>query len=169
MSDKGYKKKYDVAKTIKQCFLVLLELGIVCFLVIFITSKAMLCKNVLEYLERATLGVAVYEFIIYVTLKFINDAKLDEYNAIRTAYRKAILAVRSNDNILFLDVNESVSKQLDHSIMNSVSIRKEYTILKDLMNDHNLISLEYRLINIEHLINTTELSWNYTLLLRWFK
>lgn len=169
MNVNDYKKKYDVMKNIKQCFLVFIEVGLICFLFIFVTNKIVPCKSIIDYIERGTYGIAIYEFIIFITLKFINDAKLDEYNAIRTAYKYAILAVNNNSDRLIQDVNDRVSKQLDHGIMNSVAIRKEYKLLLDAMNQNDTVELEYRLINIEHHIATEKLSWNYTLLLRFFK
>lgn len=169
MSDKEYKKKCDVMKNIKQCFLVFIEVGLICFLFIIVTNKIVPCKSIIDYIERGTYGIAIYEFVIFITLKFINDAKLDEYNAIRTTYKHAILAVNNNSDGLMQDVINRVSKQLDHGIMNSVAIRKEYKLLLDAMNQKDIVTLEYRLIEIEHCIATEKLSWNYTLLLRRFK
>ena len=163
-------KNYHVfVKNLWQCFLVAFEFGGISALFVCNTARIVPCSTVIEVLERGTLGLALYEFIIFMTLNFINDAKQDEYNALNSMYKLAIVACEESDSRIKEKVKSYVKKELDNGVMNSVSVRQEYEILLNLMKDNDIPSMKYKQIIIENQQSMAGLQWKYTVLLRLIK
>lgn len=169
MGNQKITKGHCFTKYLFQCILVLLEFGGVSFLFTFLTSSIVPCDNIVDYLERGVLGLALYEFIIFVILEAINDGRKDSFAALQTAYCQAILACEEDSDVLYARVNWFIDQQLDPGRLNSVQVRDEYEALRAIMKQKNILELKYRLTNVEHQCNAADLRWRFTLLLRVFK
>lgn len=169
MSERKITKVHTFTKYLFQCFLVLVEFGGVSAAFVYITSFIVPCTTVIDYLERGTLGLALYEFLIFVILEAINDGRKDSLVALQSAYSQAILACEEDAEILYTRVNHQINHQLDNGMLNSTDIRKEYEILRALLQQKDLIELKYRQTLVDHQCNATDLRWRFTLLLRLFK
>ena len=169
MSERKITKVHTFTKYLFQCFLVLVEFGGVSAAFVYITSLIVPCTTVIDYLERGTLGLALYEFLIFVILEAINDGRKDSFVALQFAYCQAILACEEDAEILYARVNEFIDRQLDNGMLNSTQIRREYEILRMLMSRKDLLELKYRQTLVDYQCNAADLRWRFTLLLRLFK
>ena len=169
MSKGRITKVHTFTKYLFQCFLVLVEFGGVSAAFVYITSFIVPCTTVIDYLERGTLGLALYEFLIFVILEAINDGRKDSFVALQFAYCQAILACEEDAEILCARVNEFIDRQLDSGVLNSTQIRREYEILRMLMSRKDLLELKYRQTLVDYQCNAADLRWRFTLLLRLFK
>lgn len=169
MNNRKFTKWYDFTKYFFQCLLILIEFGGISVLFVHITSSVVQCNTVVDYLERAALGLALYEFVLFVVLEAINDGQKDSLIALQTAYRQAILACEENSEMLFARVNQYIDEQLDDGKMNTSQVRKEYKDLRVLISRKDLTELKYQQIRIDHCCNAAALRWRFTLLLRLFK
>jgi len=169
MSEGRITKVHTFTKHLFQCFLVLVEFGGVSAAFVYITSFIVPCTTVIDCLERGTLGLALYEFLIFVILEAINDGRKDSLVALQSAYCQAILACEEDAEILYTRVNHQINRQLDNGMLNSTEIRKEYEILRALLQQKDLIELKYRQTLVDHQCNAADLRWRFTLLLRLFK
>lgn len=169
MSNRKITKLHTFSKYAFQCFLVLLEFGGICAVFVYFTDKIVPCDTLVDYLERGTLGLALYEFLIFAILSSINDGIKDSLIALQAAYSWAILACEENSQDYFERTSFFVNSQLEPGRLNSTKIRKEYRILLDLMRERNLCELKYRCLLIEYQFNAADLKWRFTLLLRLFK
>ena len=133
MSKSRITKVHTFTKYLFQCFLVLVEFGGVSTAFVYITSLIAPCTTVIDYLERGTLGLALYEFLIFVILEAINDGRKDSLIALQSAYCQAILACEEDAEVLYTRVNQLIDRQLDNGMLNSTQIRKEYEILQTLV------------------------------------
>lgn len=169
MSKGKITKVHSFTKYLFQCLLVLIEFGGVSTAFVYITSLIVPCTTVIDCLERGTLGLALYEFLIFVILEAINDGRKDSLIALQSAYCQAILACEEDTEILYARVNEVIDRQLDNGMLNSTQIRKEYEILRMLIARKDLLELKYRQTLVDHQYNAADLRWRFTLLLRLFK
>lgn len=160
---------FYIIKNIWQCFLALVEFGGISALFVVITNYFEPCCSFTDYLERGSLGLAIYEFLIFTTLNFINDAQQDSYLLLNSTYQLAILACEEKSKVIKNQVIDMVKYQLDKGTMNSVAVRKEYDILLYSMEQNDIASLKYKQIIIENQQEAAALQWKYTLLLRFFK
>ena len=158
-----------ITKYLFQCFLILVEFGGISFAFAYFTSFILPCENVIAYLERGVLGLALYEFIIFVILEAINDGRRDSLIALKFAYNTALLACEEDSPMLYEKVHQFIEKQLDAGMLNSVQIRQEYEILRMLIERKNTLELKYRHALVERECNAADLRWRFTLLLRLFK
>ena len=94
MSKGKITKVHSFTKYLFQCLLVLIEFGGVSAAFVYITSLIVPCTTVIDCLERGTLGLALYEFLIFVILEAINDGRKDSLIALQSAYCKLFLLVR---------------------------------------------------------------------------
>ena len=169
MSKGKITKVHSFTKYLFQCLLVLIEFGGVSTAFVYITSLIVPCTTVIDCLERGTLGLALYEFLIFVILEAINDGRKDSLIALQSAYCQAILACEEDTEILYARFNEVIDRQLDNGMLNSTQIRKEYEILRMLIARKDLLELKYRQTLVDHQYNAADLRWRFTLLLRLFK
>lgn len=169
MSKGKITKVHSLTKYLFQCLLVLVEFGGVSATFICITSRIVPCSTIIEYLERGILGLALYEFLIFVILEAINDGRKDSLIALQSAYCQAILACEEDAEILYIRVNQLIDRQLDNGMLNSTQIQKEYEILRMLIARKDLLELKYRQTLIDHQCNAADFRWRFTLLLRLFK
>lgn len=169
MSKGKITKTHCFTKYMFQCFLVLIEFGGISFAFVYLTECIVPCDTFIDYLERGTLGLALYEFLIFVLLEAINDGRKDSYIALQFAYNQAILACEENSDILYARIFHVIDRQLDNGMLNSTQIRKEYEILRTLIERRDLLELKYRQTLIDHQCNAADLRWRFTLLLRLFK
>lgn len=160
---------FYIIKNMWQCFLALVEFGGISALFVVITNYFEPCRSFTDYLERGSLGLAIYEFLIFITLNFINDAQQDSYLSLNSTYQLAILACEEKSKVIKNQVIDMVKYQLDKGTMNSVAVRKEYDILLYSMEQNDIASLKYKQIIIENQQEAAALQWKYTLLLRFFK
>ena len=162
--------KVDIfTKYLFQCLLVLVEFGGISTAFVYITSLIVPCSTIIDCLERGALGLALYEFLIFVVLEAINDGRKDSLIALLSAYCQAILACEEDSKILYERVKQIIDSQLDNGVLNSTQIRKEYEILGILLDRKDLLELKFRQTLVDHQCNAAELRWRFTLLLRLFK
>lgn len=169
MSKRKISKVHSFTKYLFQCLLMLIEFGGVSIAFVYFTGLIFPCESIIDYLERGTLGLALYEFLIFVILEAINDGRKDSLIALQVAYSRAILACEEDVEVLYTRADEFITGQMDNSVLNSVEIRREYEILRMLMNRRDLIELKYRQTIVDHQCNSADLRWRFTLLLRLFK
>lgn len=158
-----------VIKNIWQCFLVLVEFAGIATLFVLITSQIVPCKDFIDYIQRGTLGLAIYEFVVFISLNYIVDAEKDSANAIITSYKHAIIACETNNEEIKKKVSDMIIKQTDESMMNSSKTVNEYRSLEKLMNENRISELKYNLALKENMFEACDLKWKYSLLLRKFK
>lgn len=169
MSNKRITKQHCITKNLFQCLLILIEFGGISFAFVCLTDHIVPCETFIDYLERATLGLALYEFLVFVLLEAINDARKDSFIALQTIYAQAILACEEDSDVLYTRVDQVINGQLKSSMLNSTNIRQEYEILRILMERRDIIELKYRQTIIDNELNAADLRWRFTLLLRLFK
>ena len=169
MGNRKITKTHCFTKNLFQCLLVLIEFGGISFAFVHFTKSIVPFETFIDYLERAALGLALYEFLIFVLLEAINDGRKDSFIALQTAYTQAILACEEDTDILYARISQVIEKQLDNSMLNSTRIRNEYEILRILIEQRNIIELKYRQTIVDHECNAADLRWRFTLLLRLFK
>ena len=150
MSKGKITKVHSFTKYLFQCLLVLIEFGGVSAAFVYITSLIVPCTTVIDCLERGTLGLALYEFLIFVILEAINDGRKDSLIALQSAYCQAILACEEDAEVLYTRVNQLIDRQLDNGMLNSAQIRKEYEILRMLIARKELLELKYRQTLVDH-------------------
>ena len=158
-----------IIKNIWQCFLVLIEFAGVSVLFVVITAQFVKCDNFIQYMERGTLGLAIYEFIIFISLNFVVDAEKDSLNGLISLYKLAILSCEENSKEIKKEVSQLISKEIEKGMMNSSKFIAEYKILEKLMYDNRVTELKYLLINNENMFEACDLKWRYSLLLKKFK
>ena len=163
------KRRHVFAKLLWQCFLVAVEFGGISYLFYHLTNKVVPCITLIDVIERFFFGLAIYEFLIFITLTYINDARKDALLALKTAYEKAVLCCENNSEDIRNALLNKISKQLDSGMLNHTDIRSEYEILQSLIESKNLIALKDRQISVEHSYEYVGLQWRYTVLLRLFK
>ena len=122
MSKGKITKVHSFTKYLFQCLLVLIEFGGVSAAFVYITSLIVPCTTVIDCLERGTLGLALYEFLIFVILEAINDGRKDSLIALQSAYCQAILACEEDAEVLYTRVNQLIDRQLDNGMLNSTQI-----------------------------------------------
>ena len=157
MSKGKITKVHSFTKYLFQCLLVLIEFGGVSAAFVYITSLIVPCTTVIDCLERGTLGLALYEFLIFVILEAINDGRKDSLIALQSAYCQAILACEEDAEVLYTRVNQLIDRQLDNGMLNSTQIRKEYEILQTLIARKDLLELKYRQTLVDHQCNAADL------------
>ena len=135
----------------------------------YLTNKLVLCITLIDVIERCLLGLAIYQFIIFLTLTYINDARKDAFLALKSAYNMALLYCETGNRNIKDHLVSKIEGQLDPSMLNHTDIRAEYAILSKLLETRDIIELKRKLIIIEHCYEEASLQWRYALLLRIFK
>jgi len=165
----NYKKIYTFTKILLQCLLVFIEVGLIAFLFYFLTDRVVACLTLIDVVQRLFFGIALYEFIVFIILTQINDARKDAVLALKSAYNLALLYCDTNDSEIKNQLMSNIVQQLDNGLLNHTDIRKEYECLSKLLEIKNATAIKYRLIKIDHLYEYVSLQWRYTILLRLFK
>lgn len=163
------KKWHFVIKRLFQIFLLAFETIGFATLFVYITSKYVGVYNIIDVLERGMLGFAIYEVIIYVILNMITDINRDSYLALKTNYEMAVLYIESNNNQIEETILKNIDYQLDIGTVNSLEVRQEYKVLKEVLNEKNINEAKYKVCLYNHLYELEDLKWNFSILLRFFK
>lgn len=167
--EKEMKKWHFITKILFQIFLLAVETVGFTILFVFITSKYVGVYNIVDMLERAMLGFAIYEVIIYIILNMITDINKDSYLALKTNYERAILYIESNNKQIEEAILKNIDYQLDMGTINSFEVRDEYKLLKGILDKKDIDTAKYKAGLYNHLYELEDLKWRYSILLRIFK
>jgi len=111
----------------------------------------------------------IYEIIVLIVRKLIIDAKKDMLLALKNAYELGELYCTTRDKNIYKSVCELIDAQLESGVFNDLNIRKDYEVLKLLIETKKVVVLQCNKIFIAHRLEACDLFWEYTLLLRFVK
>ena len=163
------KKKHIWSKTMWQIFLVLVEIVVIvggltwgsCILWKFVTG--------LDILERVGLFYGFYQILIYIILSNLNDIKTDEFLALKNTASVALKACEYNDEDWKEIAKDQIKKQLDNGVFNDMLVRKNYSVLRQCIDENAIKNIEYMIIWAEHCAAESQLLWRFSFLLRLVK
>jgi hypothetical protein len=162
-------RKRLIIKSIWQVFLVFFEVfGITTFLVYLSHFIEPISSNIVV-IERYISFIALYEIFVYITLTFVNDARRDSLLALRTAYEIGKLYCQSNNEHIKNKLDSDINKVIDEKYFNHNDIILEYKYLQTYIETKDDLSIDYKLIGINHAYEMCELKWKFTFLLQLFK
>lgn len=176
---KRNRKRYGVyfyTKNTFQILLWLIEVVAIPSLLVFLSLNVVpINSNALffDYLERYFAFYAVYQILVFILLKSINDCKKDQLLAINSVYECLELYIETKDFQIKDFIKKFSTRQLDQTIMNSRDVIQEYQGILELVDSDNIenaiVQVRFRLINLRHEIETLSLEWNYSFIVRLFK
>lgn len=169
----GKYKKIDVkTKTCWHCIIGIIEfIGIPLLIAYLTTYLAPLNeqKFLWQYIERTAFCFVFYEVIVIGIRKMQIDVRRDALSALRTAHNRALLSIEEENQNIKNDLLNKIDKVLDTGVLNQLDVIASYEILKKYLSTGKSTEIKLEIIKIEHCIETDNLLWNYTLLLRLFK
>lgn len=166
-------KKWHVAtKTIVHCVVGLIEvilipMGIAC-LTLFIEPFENDGK-IWQMIERTILCFFFYESILIYVRKMIVDTRKDALFALKAAHEKVILCCETGSEKYTNELLKKIEKVTSSGVLNQLDIINSYQNLSGYINSKNINCIRSEIITIDHEINTNDLLWNFTLVLRYFK
>ena len=166
------KKWHIITKTICHCFIGVAEIVLFPLGITFLTTYISPFENealLWQWIERSVFCFFFYETILIYIRKMQIDTKNDALLALKTAHEKALLFCETSSNDVYKELLSQIEKILDSGTLNQLHIISSYQNLEDYMKTKNVVGIRNEIININHAINTNNLLWNYTLLLRLLK
>lgn len=163
------KKKHIRSKTIWQIFLMFLEIAVIVGGLTWGSSLLWEVKSGLDVLERVGLFYGFYQILTYIILSNLNDIKADEFLALKNTASIALKACEYDDEVWKGIAKDQIDKQLDNDIFNDVLVRKNYSVLKQCIDENALKNIEYMIIWAEHCAEESQLLWKFSFLLRLVK
>lgn len=163
------KKKHIRSKTIWQIFLMFLEIAVIVGGLTWGSSLLWEVKSGLDVLERVGLFYGFYQILTYIILSNLNDIKADEFLALKNTASIALKACEYDDAVWKGIAKDQIDKQLDNDIFNDVLVRKNYSVLKQCIDENALKNIEYMIIWAEHCAEESQLLWKFSFLLRLVK
>ena len=169
---KTLKKRHVFFKTMTHCCIGMFEyIGIPIFIAYMTTFISPICiDNYLwNWIERVAFCFTVYEVVIVGVRKMQIDVRKDALTALKTAYEKGELYCETQNQSIYKDLILKIDKLLDVKNLNQLDVINSYHNLKVHLENKNIVAIKYEIITIQHIIETDNLLWNYTLFLRLFK
>lgn len=163
------KKRHIIMKKIKQMMLIFFELSIVVGVLTKISCEQFPTENWIELLERIGVFYGIYQMIVYIILSTLNDVKVDEYLALRTAASNAILVCTWENEKHYDDIISRIDRELEHDMLNDLNIREAYSDLKEYIKTKDINAIEAIKIWAEHGMEASKLQWRFSFILRIFK
>lgn len=163
------KQRHIIAKTIKQIFLVFLELFVVVGVLTYVSNKHFPTANWIELLERIGVFYGIYQIAVYIILSTVNDIKADEYLALKTAISYAIWMCEGCTEEQHNMIIASIDKELENNMHNDLEVRNAYIALKNYIQTKDVHAMEFMKIHAEHCGELCKLQWRFSFLLRLVK
>lgn len=170
--NKKLKRVHVITKTICHCFLGLLEYVGVPFLLAYLTtflSPISEDNQIWKWIERVVFCFTIYEVILVGIRKMIIDTRKDALLALKTAYERSGLYCECGNEAIRTELTGQVTRVLDTGVLNQIDIIDSYNNLLQYIENKNSDQIKYKIIKIQHSIETDGLLWNYTLFFRLFK
>ena len=163
------KRKHIRSKTIWQIFLMFLEISVIVGGLTWVSGLLWDFESGLDVLERVGLFYGFYQILTYIILSNLNDIKADEFLALKNTASIALKACEYNDEIWKGIAKDQIDKQLDSGVFNDMLVRKNYSVLKQCIDENALKNIEYIIVWAGHCAEECKLQWKYSFLLRIIK
>ena len=163
------KKKHIRSKTIWQIFLLFLEIAVIVGGLTWGSGFLWKFESGLDVLERVGLFYGFYQILTFIILSNLNDIKADEFLAFKNTASIALKACEYNDEAWKGIAKDQIDKQLDSGVFNDMLVRKNYSVLKQCIDENALKNIEYIIVWAEHCAEECKLQWKYSFLLRIIK
>lgn len=160
---------YIFTKTVFQIFLYLTEVVGMTYLLVYLSSFVQPYNSCFEFIERMIEFYVVYQILVIIVLGNLNDIKTDSLLRYKTTLKKCIQYCDSKTAYIKNEILKDIERQLDTGTFNDISIRNNYIIIRDNIDNLNKTSLNMDLINTEHSLEHYSLKWKYSFVLRLFK
>ena len=163
------KKKHIRSKTIWQIFLLFFEIAVIVGGLTWSSGVLWKFGSGLDVLERVGLFYGFYQILTFIILSNLNDIKADEFLAFKNTASIALKACEYNDEAWKGIAKDQIDKQLDSGVFNDMLVRKNYSVLKQCIDENALKNIEYIIVWAEHCAEECKLQWKYSFLLRIIK
>ena len=163
------KKKHIRSKTIWQIFLLFLEIAVIVGGLTWGSGFLWKFESGLDVLERVGLFYGFYQILTFIILSNLNDINADEFLAFKNTASIALKACEYNDEAWKGIAKDQIDKQLDSGVFNDMLVRKNYSVLKQCIDENALKNIEYIIVWAEHCAEECKLQWKYSFLLRIIK
>lgn len=162
-------KKHIRVKTIWQIFLLFFEITVIVGGLTWGSGLLWEFESGLDVLERVGLFYGFYQILTFIILSSLNDIKADEFLALKNMASIALKACEYNDEIWKGIAKDRIDKQLDSGVFNDMLVRKNYSVLKQCIDENAIKNIEYIIIWAEHCAEESQLLWRFSFLLRLVK
>lgn len=166
----------EIKPYIKQSIVFLVEVSLI---VGIFTYLSLIVFPISEFswsiFERCLTIFTFYEFLIYATLKLMNDAHKDAYNTLKVNYENALIyfdLLNYNKDL----ANEykkrmlaQIKIQYREDLLNPKEVNELYEKLEIYLENNDLIDIKFELNNINHWLYHLDLEFMHSFLLRIFK
>ena len=163
------KKKHIRSKTIWQIFLLFFEIAVIVGGLTWSSGVLWKFGSGLDVSERVGLFYGFYQILTFIILSNLNDINADEFLAFKNTASIALKACEYNDEAWKGIAKDQIDKQLDSGVFNDMLVRKNYSVLKQCIDENALKNIEYIIVWAEHCAEECKLQWKYSFLLRIIK
>ena len=163
------KKKHIRSKTIWQIFLLFFEIAVIVGGLTWSSGVLWKFGSGLDVLERVGLFYGFYQILTFIILSNLNDINADEFLAFKNIASIALKACEYNDEAWKGIAKDQIDKQLDSGVFNDMLVRKNYSVMKQCIDENALKNIEYIIVWAEHCAEECKLQWKYSFLLRIIK
>ena len=163
------KQRHIVTKTLWQIFIVFIELLIVVGISTYISNKFYPTQIWIELIERIGIFYGIYQIVVYIILSTMNDIKVDEYLALKTAISYAMWMNEGCTEEQYKTIIDGIDKELETNMHNGIDVRNSYIALKNCIQTKDIHTMEFMKIHAEHCAEMCKLQWRFSFLLRLLK
>lgn len=163
------KKKHIRSKTIWQIFSLFFEIAVIVGGLTWSSGVLWKFGSGLDVSERVGLFYGFYQILTFIILSNLNDINADEFLAFKNTASIALKACEYNDEAWKGIAKDQIDKQLDSGVFNDMLVRKNYSVLKQCIDENALKNIEYIIVWAEHCAEECKLQWKYSFLLRIIK
>lgn len=163
------KKKHIRSKTIWQIFSLFFEIAVIVGGLTWSSGVLWKFGSGLDVSERVGLFYGFYQILTFIILSNLNDINADEFLAFKNTASIALRACEYNDEAWKGIAKDQIDKQLDSGVFNDMLVRKNYSVLKQCIDENALKNIEYIIVWAEHCAEECKLQWKYSFLLRIIK
>ena len=166
------KKHHIRSKTFLHCFIGAIDYIGIPVLIAYLSSFIMKIEGenlIWAVIERAVFCFAIYEVLIVIIRKMQIDARRDALLALKTSYEIAALYCETGYEPILVDLQRKIHEATNTNRLNQLDVLNSYSLLQKHIGEKNIAAIQYEIIAREHSMETDNLRWNYTLLLRLFK
>ena len=162
-------KKHIRSKTIWQIFSLFFEIAVIVGGLTWSSGVLWKFGSGLDVSERVGLFYGFYQILTFIILSNLNDINADEFLAFKNTASIALKACEYNDEAWKGIAKDQIDKQLDSGVFNDMLVRKNYSVLKQCIDENALKNIEYIIVWAEHCAEECKLQWKYSFLLRIIK
>ena len=155
-----------------QCFVAIFEFVGIPFVLALLSTFVMRITGdnyLWQWIERTVFCFAVYEVLVIIIRKMQIDARNDAILTLKTAFDFALLFCESGDQEIYKYTLSKINEATKPENLNQMDVLQEYNNLQKLMKEKQIIEIKKKIIILQHNIESNNLAWNYTFILRLFK